>query len=183
MTEGCPANPRTPYAATKWAAEKLCLAFGARHGLDVVALRYFNVYGANQRYDAYGNVIPIFAHRLLKGEPLTVYGDGEQTRDFVNVRDVVRANLLAAGSDAVGAFNVGSGKAVTIDELAALACEAFGRHVAVEHAPERSSDVRHSRASIAKARRTLGYRPAVALRDGLAEYAAWAREELVECAS
>jgi len=92
IREDHPVEPDSPYGASKLAAEKLCLAYAKLYDLEAICLRYFNVYGVNQRYDAYGNVIPIFAHRLLHGMPLIIYGDGEQTRDFVNVRDVARAN-------------------------------------------------------------------------------------------
>ena len=86
IREDHPVEPDTPYGASKLGAEKLCLAYAKLYPLECVCLRYFNVYGMNQRYDAYGNVIPIFAHRALRGQPLVIYGDGEQTRDFVNVQ-------------------------------------------------------------------------------------------------
>src|ERR1051325_3950720 len=98
ISEDQPTEPDSPYGGSKPAEEKMCLAYSRLYELEAVGLRYFNVYGVNQRYDAYGNVIPIFAHRLLRREPLIVYGDGEQTRDFVNVADVARANLSAARS-------------------------------------------------------------------------------------
>ena len=121
ITEDHPVEPDTPYGASKLGAEKLCLAYAKLYPLECVCLRYFNVYGVNQRYDAYGNVIPIFAHRMLQGQPLTIYGDGEQTRDFVNVRDVAEANYLAGMNRGVsGAFNIASGTRVTINHLAEL---------------------------------------------------------------
>ena len=96
------------------------------------ALRYFNVYGPHQRYDAYGNVIPIFVNRVLQGQPITIFGDGEQTRDFVHVRDVVSANLNAAFiAEASGVFNIGSGTRITINELARMIQEASGRQCEV----------------------------------------------------
>jgi UDP-glucose 4-epimerase len=96
IAEDHPQDPDSPYGASKLAAEKQCLVYNRLYGMQNVCLRYFNVYGPNQRYDAYGNVIPIFANRILKGQPLTIYGDGEQTRDFVNVHDVAEANMRAA---------------------------------------------------------------------------------------
>jgi len=126
-TEDHPAEPDSPYGASKLAAEKLCLAYAKLYDLEAICLRYFNVYGVNQRYDAYGNVIPIFAHRLLHGLPLIIYGDGEQTRDFVNVRDVARANLMAAEANGLsGAFNIASGTAITINHLASLIRDVSG---------------------------------------------------------
>lgn len=179
IDEEHPAEPDSPYGVSKLAGEKHCLAYSRLHGLEAVCLRYFNVYGVGQRYDAYGNVIPIFVRRLLRGEPLTVYGDGEQTRDFVNVSDVARANLLAARAAGVsGAFNIASGESLTLNRLVAMLREASGRAVEVDHAPDRRGDVRHSRADISRARETLGYAPAAEMAAGLGEYLEWAGGEL-----
>src|SRR3954451_18144799 len=151
-------EPDSPYGASKLAAEKLCLVYAKLYELDAVCLRYFNVYGPNQRYDAYGNVIPIFAHRMVRGEELTIFDDGEQTRDFVNVRDVARANLLAARAAGVsGAFNVASASSVTINRLVELMAEACGLETRVRHAPPRPGDVRDSLADISAATRVLGF--------------------------
>jgi UDP-glucose 4-epimerase len=176
IDEDHPAEPDTPYGASKLCGEKHCLAYARLYPLESVCLRYFNVYGVNQRYDAYGNVIPIFADRLLGGRPITIFGDGEQTRDFVNVRDVAEANYLAGMSRGVsGAFNIASGTRLTINWLAALMCECSGVPGAVEHAPPRAGDVRHSLADISRAHAAFGYAPAVALEAGLREYFDWAR--------
>ena len=96
IAEDHPQDPDSPYGTSKLAAEKMCLVYNKLYGMRNVCLRYFNVYGPHQRFDAYGNVIPIFADRILKGVPMTIFGDGEQTRDFVNVADVAAANLAAA---------------------------------------------------------------------------------------
>ncbi len=153
IREDHPVEPDSPYGASKLAAEKLCLAYAKLYELEAVALRYFNVYGVNQRYDAYGNCIPIFAHRMLRGETVTIFGDGEQTRDFVNVRDVARANLLASGARGVsGAFNVASTTSITINRLVELMGEASGLRPEVAYGPPRKGDVRHSRADINAAR-------------------------------
>jgi len=149
IAEDHPTEPDTPYGVSKLAAEKLCLV--------------------------YAHVMPIFARWLLNGQPLVIYDDGEQTRDFVNVRDVARANLLAAQADGVsGAFNIASGTSVTINHLAEL-MRGFGdEDVGVEYQPPRKSDVRDSLADISLAERTLGYRPKVTLEAGLKEYLTWA---------
>jgi UDP-glucose 4-epimerase len=179
IREDHPVEPDTPYGSTKLCSEKLCLAYAKLHGLEAVCLRYFNVYGPNQRFDAYGNVIPIFAFQMLRGEPLTVFGDGEQTRDFVNVADVVQANLRAAAARQVsGAFNIGSGTRITINRLVALLRAATGVEPVVGTGPPRAGDVRDSLADIGAARVTLGFAPAVSIEDGLAEYAKWAGEEV-----
>jgi UDP-glucose 4-epimerase len=176
IAEDHPIDPDTPYGASKLAGEKHCLAYAKLYPLECVCLRYFNVYGVNQRYDAYGNVIPIFAHRMLRGEPVTIFGDGEQTRDFVNVRDVAEANYRAAMSRGLsGAFNIASGTRVTINHLADLMARAAGLAPVVEHTAPRPGDVRHSLADVGAARRAFGYAPAVDLAGGLTEYMRWAR--------
>ena len=180
IREDHPCEPDTPYGVSKLAEEKHCLAYAKLYELEAVCLRYFNVYGVNQRYDAYGNVIPIFAHLLLRGNPLTIYGDGEQTRDFVNVSDVARANILAARTRGLsGAFNVASGVTLTINQLVALMRQASGTDVTVEYGPPRKGDVRHSRADISAARVAFGYEPSIEFAEGLAEYINWARSHVL----
>lgn len=170
-------DPDSPYGATKLAAEKLCLAYAKLHEIECICLRYFNVYGVNQRYDAYGNVIPIFAFRAVRGEPLTIYGDGEQTRDFVNARDVADANYRAAMTRGLsGAYNIGSGSTVTINELTKLIGATGGLSVDVQHVAPRAGDVRHSRADVSAAQRDFGFVPTVELTPGLMEYMAWAKK-------
>jgi len=178
IREDHPVEPDSPYGASKLAAEKLCLGYSKRYDVEAVCLRYFNVYGVNQRYDAYGNVIPIFAHQILRGMSVTIFGDGQQTRDFVNVRDVAQANYQAALAEGVsGAFNIGSGTRITIKHLAELMTEVGGNRTAIEYGPPRPGDVRHSLADISAARQTLGYKPSVELREGLVEYMDWARQD------
>jgi UDP-glucose 4-epimerase len=171
-------EPDSPYGCTKLAGEKLCLSYAKLYSIACVCLRYFNVYGPLQRYDAYGNVIPIFVHRMLAGEPLTIFGDGEQTRDFVHVRDVAQANLRAARAAGLsGAFNIGSGTRVSINELVRLLGEASGSEPAAGYGPPRPGDVRDSLADISAARAAFGFAPGVGLEEGLAEYIRWARAE------
>jgi len=175
ITEGHPCEPDSPYGCSKLCAEKLCLAYARLYGLSVACLRYFNVYGPNQRYDAYGNVIPIFAQQLLRGEVPSIFGNGEQTRDFVSVHDVARANLLAATTDCPSrAYNIGSGEGVTINELVKIMQAKHWRYV-----PARRGDVLHSVADISEARMAFGYKPLVSLEEGLAEYMAWAKKDSV----
>lgn len=175
IREDHPVEPDSPYGASKLAAEKHCLAYAKLYPIEAVCLRYFNVYGVNQRFDAYGNVIPIFAKRMIAGEPVTVFGDGEQTRDFVNVRDVVRANYQAGMSRGVsGAFNLGSATRVTINRLVEMLQAASGITARVEYGPPRPGDVRDSLADVSAAAAAFGYAPGVGLEEGLAEYMAWA---------
>jgi UDP-glucose 4-epimerase len=174
INESHPVEPDSPYGVSKLAAEKHALCYAKLYDLSVICLRYFNVYGVNQRYDLYGNVIPIFGHRLMRNEKLSIYGDGEQTRDFVNVSDVARANLLAAQAEGVsGAFNIGSGTSITINELARMMQEAGGIRAEVEHVPPRKGEVRDSLADISAARSALGFEPKVTMDVGLREYMKW----------
>jgi UDP-glucose 4-epimerase len=180
IREDHPVEPDSPYGASKLAAEKLCLVYGKLYPLEVACLRYFNVYGVNQRYDAYGNAIPIFAHRMLHGEPVIIFGDGEQTRDYIHARDVAKANYMAGLSRGVsGPFNLGSGTRITINRLVDLLCEVSGIRAGVEHGPPRKGDVRDSMADVSLAKNTFGFQPTVRLEDGLAEYMEWAKMEYV----
>ena len=180
IREDHPVEPDSPYGASKLAAEKLCLAYARLYDMEAVCLRYFNVYGINQRYDAYGNVIPIFAHRLLHGLSLIIYGDGEQTRDFISVHDVAQANLLAAETSGLsGAFNIASGTVITINDLTDLMRDVSGIDTGVEYAPPRKGDVLHSKADISAAQQALGYEPSVGMVEGLTKYMDWAKREML----
>src|ERR1051326_4806384 len=173
-------EPDSPYGASKLGAEKLCLAYAKLYPMSCVCLRYFNVYGVNQRYDAYGNVIPIFAHRIFHDEPVTIFGDGEQTRDFVSVRDVAQANIKAALAERVsGAFNIASGTRITINDLARMMYRHARIEPRIQYGPPRKGDVRDSLADISAAHDAFGYTPTVGLEEGLAEYVEWARGAMV----
>jgi UDP-glucose 4-epimerase len=178
IEESHPIDPDSPYGASKLCAEKMCLSYAKLYDLEAIALRYFNVYGVNQRFDEYGNVIPIFVFQMIAGKPITIFGDGEQTRDFVNVRDVVQANLRAGASRGVsGAFNIASGSKVTINELAGQIKSIGGFNAEIKHGPQRPGDVRHSLANVGPARDAFGFNPTVDLATGLPEYIAWAKDE------
>jgi nucleoside-diphosphate-sugar epimerase len=181
IAEDHPQNPDSPYGVSKLAGEKHILCFGRLYRILVVCLRYFNVYGINQRYDAYGNVIPIFANRLLSGKPLTIFGDGNQTRDFVNVRDVATANFLAAAkATSSDVFNVGCGQNITINLLAQYAQQASGISTAIEYAPPRKGEVLHCRADISKLNHHLGFQPDTDILSGLREYFDWFKKDSQE---
>jgi UDP-glucose 4-epimerase len=178
IREDHPTEPDSPYGASKLCAEKQGLVYAKLYGMEVVCLRYFNVYGPNQRFDAYGNVIPIFVFQMLRGEPVTIFGDGEQTRDFVNVRDVVQANIKAAMAPGVtGAFNIGNGTRISITTLVERLKLASGLNPVVGHGPPRAGDVRDSLADISAARKAFGFEPTVTMDEGLPEYIRWARVE------
>jgi UDP-glucose 4-epimerase len=179
IREDHPVDPDTPYGASKLFEEKFCLSYRKLYDMNVVALRYFNVFGPNQRFDAYGNVIPIFAYRMLRGDPVTVFGDGEQTRDFIHVSDVARANYLGATVEgAGGAFNLGSGTRITINGLLELMQEVSGIKAKIEYAAPRPGDVRHSMADISKLRAALGFQPKTDFKEGLRDYISWLRSDL-----
>jgi UDP-glucose 4-epimerase len=176
VREDHPQEPVSPYGASKLAAEKHALALGRIRGMRVVALRYFNVFGTRQRNDAYGNVIPIFAARALAGEPLTIFGDGQQTRDFVTVEDIAVANVLAAESAGdTAVYNVATGRPTTITAIADMVLRITGSSSVVTHVAPRAGEVRHCTADISAVQRDLGFEPSTDLEDSVARYIEWVR--------
>ncbi len=162
--------PISPYASSKLAGEGLCQVFTAAYGLDAVALRYFNVFGPGQDPNsAYAAVVPKFLDAIKRGEAPKIFGDGEQSRDFVFVDDVVSANLLAAESSAAPgtSINIATGAAITLNDTLALINQIMGSAVTANHLPDRAGDVRHSLADIGLARTALGFEPSVSFEAGL----------------
>ena len=181
IDENHPQNADSPYGVSKLAAEKMILSYAGIYGITAVCLRYFNIYGVNQRYDLYGNVIPIFAHRLFAGQPLIIYGDGTQTRDFVNVYDVARANVMAGLEyDKTNVFNLGSGESITINRLAEMLQEISGINTGIDYQPERKADVKHCKANANKVYENMGFKAVVPLEEGVKEYIDWYRKNIVE---
>jgi len=175
IDEKHPTRPSSFYGVSKLSAEKYVLSYGQTYNIPVVCLRYFNVYGENQKYDAYGNVIPIFVERIIGNKDICIYGDGKQTRDFVNVKDVVQANIKSAKYASVNpaVFNIGTGNRTSINELSAILKEIFHQDIKVNYAPPRVGEVIDSCADINSARKYLKYEPEVSLHDGLVEYIKW----------
>jgi nucleoside-diphosphate-sugar epimerase len=168
--EEMPANPLSPYALQKFVGERYCKLYYDLYGLETVSLRYFNVFGPDQDpYSEYSAVIPKFINKLLAREPLTVYGDGEQSRDFTYVDNVVGANFLAL--QAIGApgnvCNVGCGEKITLNELIRLLEAILGIKAEVNYTAPKAGDVRHSLADLSLARRILGYHPEIMVNEGL----------------
>jgi len=162
-------NPQSPYALTKLVGEYYCRVFHQIYGLPSICLRYFNVYGPRQDSDSqYAAVIPIFIARLSHNKPPIIYGDGEQTRDFTFVKDVIQANIIGAESDACGVFNIGRGENSTLNDLAKTIINLVGKDLQSEYQPPRVGDVRDSLADISKAR-AIGYEPQYSLDKGLRE--------------
>ncbi|HDQ06641.1 MAG TPA: SDR family oxidoreductase [Candidatus Bathyarchaeota archaeon] len=165
-------KPLSPYAVDKLAAEYYAKIFYDVYGLEAAILRYFNVYGPRQKHSPYSGVISVLINRLLEDKPPTIYGDGEQTRDFVNVKDVVEANRLALSKrEAVGeVFNISTGEPITINKLTETLQKITGRSsIKPVHAEPRLGDIKHSYGDITKAKRNLGYEPKVQLEKGLSE--------------
>lgn len=172
-------DPTSPYGVSKLAAEKYAKIFYELYGLETVSLRYFNVYGPRQHFDekwAYCGVTSIFLDRLLKNLPPVIYGDGEQTRDFVYVKDVVEANMLALNKrDAAGeVLNIGTGKRITVNKVAQLLKQITNKeNLENIYADSRPGDVRHGYADITKAERILRYEPKFSIEQGLTELVDW----------
>ena len=165
-------KPYSPYGATKLAVEDYLSAFYQTYGLETVALRYFNVYGARQKLNDYSGVITIFTNQLLKGQSPTIFGDGMQTRDFISVKEIVKANLLAMESkNAAGeVFNVATGSPIDILELLnTLKSITKTQHIQHNFAPPRSGDVKFGLASIDKIKSYLGFTPKTLISDGLVD--------------
>lgn len=178
VAESTPPAPTSPYGLEKLTVDHYARLYHDLYGLETVALRYFNVYGPRQAGGDYSGVISVFLDQAAAGESITVHGDGTQTRDFVHVSDVVRANLLAATTDHVGeAFNVGTGASIMIGELAELVREITDADSEIVHTDGRPGDVDHSEADVSKANELLGYEPTVPFAEGLEETADWHRTE------
>ena len=177
--------PASPYGAAKLSSEHYLAVFARLYGIQTVALRYSNVYGPRQNPHGEAGVVAIFARKLLAGESLVVYGDGEQTRDMVYVTDVAAANLAASecalplpidGLDG-WAYNIGTGVETSVNRLARSVAAVVGRAAEIRHAPERPGEIRRSAVSADKAARELGWRPGTALADGLRSTVSWLAQD------
>ena len=167
--EDMPPDPLSPYALTKLTGEYYCNIFREIYGLSTVCLRYFNVYGPRQDPQSqYATVIPAFIGRISEGLPPVIHGDGEQSRDFTFIEDVVQANMLAAGENAEGVYNIGSGKNAEINQLAEVVLNLLGMNVKPLYSEPRPGDPRHTLADVSKAE-SFGYKPKWTLERGLAE--------------
>ena len=169
--------PMSPYALSKLVNEHQCRLFCELYGLKTCALRYFNVYGPRQNPKSqYAAVVPIFIDAFGKGRSPVIYGDGQQTRDFTYVENVIEANLAccAAPESTLGrVFNIGCGRRMTVNELAELLVRIMGKSIAPQHAPARQGDVRDSQADVSNAAKALGWTPRVGVEDGLRRTVEW----------
>jgi len=169
-TEDLTPSPVSPYAVSKLAAEQYCIVFAKLYGLETVSLRYFNVYGPKQSPESrYAAVVPLFMQAALRGAPLEVHGDGEQSRDFTYIDHVVQANMRSCVTPGVGGqvFNIACGERHSLLEIADLIGRFVGRELPRRHTAPRRGDVRHTLASVARAERLLNLRPAVGFEEGL----------------
>jgi nucleoside-diphosphate-sugar epimerase len=175
---GMPA-PVSPYGVTKLAGEHLCHLYATNFGVPTVSLRYFTVYGPRQRPDM---GIHKFIRATLTGQPITIYGDGSQTRDFTFISDIVEANIQAARRDlAPGSiYNTGGGSRISVSELVTLIQEIAGQRTEVVHIEKQAGDAEHTAADLTAARRDLGFAPKVGHREGIAAEVAWLRAGLAE---
>lgn len=174
IDESHPTRPSNLYGLTKLMGEQLAMRYMDDYGIGVISLRYFNVYGPRMRGGPYSGVIHRFVSALMRGEAVRIFGDGSQTRDFVYVEDVARANVSALTCGARGAFNIGTGVETSIRELLELLCDLMGaspREVIYE--PPRMGDVRRSRASYEAAKTSLHWEPRTSLREGLRRTLEW----------
>ena len=181
-TEDMLTNPLSPYAAAKLAGEYYCSVFFKVYGLQTISLRYFNVFGPYQDpASQYAAAIPAFVTKIIKNEPPTVYGDGEQSRDFTYIDNVVHANLLAARAAKLSGevVNIACGQRITVNEIIRLINKILGKSVQPKYEPSRPGDVKHSLASIELAKKVIGYKPVTSFGDGLERAIVWYRENLV----
>ncbi|TFH00535.1 MAG: SDR family oxidoreductase [Calditrichales bacterium] len=177
--ETMPTKPLSPYAVNKLAAEYYCSVFTNVYGLETVSLRYFNVFGPRQDPTSfYSAVIPLFIKALLEGKAPTIYGDGEQSRDFSYIDNIVSANLLACTAEGAAGqmFNIACGDRISLNDLYAHLQKILGVNIPVKYAEERTGDIKHSLADINKAEKILGYKVKVSVRDGLEKTVNWFRE-------
>src|SRR5690554_7464 len=176
--ETMPPQPISPYAVSKLSGEQYCQVFYEVYGLETVSLRYFNVFGPRQDpHSEYAAVIPKFITCMLEGQRPTIFGDGEQTRDFTYIGNVIKGNLLAATAPAERVagqvFNMATGAQISLNGLVEMLQEITGQNLAPVYAPPRTGDIKHSRADIEKARRLLGYEPEVSFLEGLRQTVEW----------
>jgi nucleoside-diphosphate-sugar epimerase len=175
-------SPLSPYAVAKLVGEYYCSVFYKVFGLETISLRYFNVFGPYQDPTSqYAAAIPAFVTAILRDEPPTVYGDGEQSRDFTYIDNVVEANLRAAAAKQTKGevVNIACGEAVTINEIMGMINDLVGKHVKPIYAPQRLGDVKHSLADISLAMKTVGYKPVVPFKKGLQSAIDWYRDNLM----
>jgi len=170
-------QPLSPYGVSKYCAEQYIEYFHRMYGLETVILRYANVYGPRQDPNGEAGVVGIFTRHILLGRSCIVYGDGEQTRDFVFVDDIAHANMLAMQGP-LGTFNIGTGVETSLNQLLAAFESVVGHPVARDYAPARAGEVQRIALDAEKARHELGWKPSVSLEDGLAQTLAWVRQKL-----
>ena len=179
--ESMPTDPLTPYAVNKLAGEHYCRAFAEVYGMSTVALRYFNVFGPRQDPTSqYAAAIPAFITHIMRDQPPTIYGDGEQTRDFTYIENVVRGNMLAAEAKGLRGqvINLACGERVSVNRIIAQINKLLGKQVRPNHVDPRAGDIKHSQADITRARELLGFEPVVNFDDGLKRSIEWFKANL-----
>jgi UDP-glucose 4-epimerase len=186
--EGMNTEPTNPYGISKLAGECYVKAYYRLYGLETVALRYFNVYGPRQRFDllgGYGGVITIFLNRIMRNLPPIIHGDGQQTRDFISVEDVIQANMLAMSTKkGIGeAFNIGSGTSTSVNQVAQHIKKLLGKdHIQNEYKPARTADIKYWCADISKAKSILGFNPQISFEQGISSLVDWYKQNVPQSA-
>ena len=171
-------KPISPYGVTKLAGEHLCHLYWKNFGIPVITLRYFTVYGPRQRPDM---AFHKFIKAMLSGKEIVVYGDGEQTRDFTFVDDIVDANILAMDADVTGeVFNIGGGSRIRVNHIIKTLEEIVGDKTSIRYIERQKGDVKHTAADISKSERLLGYKPRVAIEEGLREEFHWLEKSVMD---
>lgn len=175
IDEDHPLNPQSPYAASKTAADRLCHAYSKTYGMNVAIIRNFNTFGPFQKDTGYGSVIPIFIRRVLENKPPIIYGSGTQTRDFMYIEDALHAYDIIMNKNADGALNFGSGRDITINDLATMIIQLCGKDITPVHVDPRPGEVLKLCADISKSR-TLGFEPQITLENGIKMLIDWTRK-------
>ncbi len=162
-------KPLSPYAASKQMAEEYCNIYSSQYGMNIKSLRYFNPYGPSMRPDSPASVVLKFITSIISKKSPVIFGDGTQTRDFVNINDITQANIKAMNTGEFGVYNVGTGVATSLNDLAEMIMEITGNNVSIDYQDTRIGDILHSSADISKAKRNFGYAPKYSLQNGLKE--------------
>ncbi len=175
INEDHPLNPQSPYAASKAAADRLCYAYSKTYGMNVSIIRNFNTFGPFQKDTGYGSVIPIFIRRVLENKPPIIYGSGEQTRDFMYIEDAIRAYDIVMNNHCDGSLNFGSGRDITMNDLAGMIIKLCGKELTPVHVEPRPGEVLKLCADISKSR-AMGFEPKFTLENGIKTLIDWTKK-------
>ncbi len=179
ISESEPLNPLSPYAVTKITGEYYMNVYNKLYGIKTTNLRYFNVYGPHQEHSPYKGVIAAFIESIVNGHEVIIYGDGTQTRDFIYVDDVVRANILAATSNnSIGkTYNIASGKSISVNDLIKIFSEITGKKIQPKYMPPREGDILHSLADVSLVEHDLNFKAETSIKEGISKTLEWVKNK------